>query len=72
MAQYKVLQKSFINGSIVEEGAIVEFDGTPHENLEPVKKAKKGAGAPDEAQQEQGAFGEQPDEAPAPEVPNGV
>jgi hypothetical protein len=27
MAQYRVLQKSFINGELHEEGALIEFDG---------------------------------------------
>lgn len=58
MAQYRVLQKSFVNNSLVEEGEIVEFDGEPGTNLEPLKKSKKGAGAPvdsgsDEQPQEQ-------------------
>lgn len=49
MAQYKVLAKSFINNSIVEEGAIVEYDGKPGTNLElieadkPAKAGKKGS-----------------------------
>lgn len=46
MAQYRVLQKSFINGELLEEGAIVEFDGEASDNLELVKKGKKGADAP--------------------------
>jgi hypothetical protein len=60
MAQYRVLTKSFINNSIQEEGAIVEYDGKPGSNLEliddgksePQKgKGKKGgvASAPDDA-----------------------
>jgi len=46
MPQYKVLAKSFINNSIVEEGEIVEYDGKPGSNLElidddkPKSKAK--------------------------------
>lgn len=59
MAQYRVLSKSFINNSIQEEGAIVEYDGKPGSNLELVEdkpepqkgKGKKGAvaSAPDDA-----------------------
>lgn len=59
MAQYRVLTKSFINNSVYEEGAIVEYDGKPGSNLELVKdesepqkgKGKKGAAAsaPDDA-----------------------
>ncbi len=45
MAQYTVLQKSFINDAIVEEGAIVEYDGEASDNLElipePVKTKKE-------------------------------
>lgn len=58
MAQYKVLAKSFINNTIVEEGAVVEYDGKPGTNLEliegdkPGKKGKKQDSAPvDEADQ---------------------
>jgi hypothetical protein len=40
MAQYKVLQKSFINNNIVEEGEIVEYDGKPGTNLEPMKSKR--------------------------------
>ena len=47
MAQYRVLQKSFINGQLLEEGAVVEFDGEASDNLELVKKSKKGASAPE-------------------------
>lgn len=47
MAQYRVLTKSFINGQLLEEGALVEFDGEVSENLELVKKSKKGATAPE-------------------------
>ena len=40
MATYKVLEKSFINNALQEEGAIIEYDGEPSENLELVSKAK--------------------------------
>lgn len=40
MAQYKVLQKSFINNNIVEEGEIIEYDGKPGTNLEPMKSRR--------------------------------
>ena len=40
--QYRVLQKSFLGGRIVEEGEVIEFDGEAHEsNLEPVKDKPK-------------------------------
>lgn len=34
MARYRVLQKSFINDAIAEEGDIVEYDGEVSGNLE--------------------------------------
>lgn len=47
MAQYKVLEKSFIGNSLVEAGAIVEYDGEPGPNLEAVGGKKgKGKAAP--------------------------
>lgn len=56
MAQYRVLTKSFINNSIVEEGEVIEFDGKPGSNLElvqdeakPAGKAKKSAAVPSDA-----------------------
>lgn len=59
MAQYRVLAKSFINNSIVEEGDVVEYDGKPGSNLELVQdeaapakgKAKKPAAVPADADQ---------------------
>lgn len=58
MPQYKVLAKSYINGSLVEEGAVVEYDGQPGKALELIEedKPKRGgrkAAAP--AQAEAGA-----------------
>lgn len=48
MAKYLVLEKSFINNGIREEGEIVEYDTRPGSNLklvedtkEDVKEAKK-------------------------------
>lgn len=47
MAQYRVLERSFIGNAIVEEGEIVEYDGEAAANLEPlVKKWKKVVAAP--------------------------
>ena len=46
MAKYRVLEKSFINNAVVEEGQVIEFDGEASSNLEliedekPAKKAK--------------------------------
>lgn len=45
MAKYKVLVKSFINNTIVEAGTVVEYDGKPGSNMEPVKEAKPDAKA---------------------------
>ena len=59
--KYRVLTKSFINNAIREEGDIVEYDGKPGSNLEPVgssdEKPAKGKGkaeapAGDEASQD--------------------
>lgn len=36
MPQYKVLEKSLIGNEIFEEGAIVDYDGYPSHNLEPL------------------------------------
>lgn len=47
MAQYRVLQKSFINNAIVEEGEIVEYDGKPSDNLELIKPVKTSKKAPE-------------------------
>ena len=40
MARYRVLQKSFIDNRIVEEGEIIDYDppeGGVAENLEPIR-----------------------------------
>ena len=52
MAKYTVLEKSFINGSLVEAGTVVEYDGEASGNLELVeeaapKKGKKAAAVED-------------------------
>jgi hypothetical protein len=36
MPKYRVLEKSFINNSIVDEGKIIDFDDKPGSNLEPI------------------------------------
>ena len=41
MPKYKVLQKSFLGNRLVEEGEVVDYDGEPSDNLEPVDKAAK-------------------------------
>lgn len=46
--RYRVLQKSFIGNSIVEEGEIVEYHGKPGSNLKRLDApAKKTATAPE-------------------------
>jgi hypothetical protein len=42
--KYRVLVRSFINNSIREEGEIVEYDGKPGSNLEPVGEDKPAKG----------------------------
>ena len=43
MAKYLVLDKSFINNSIVEADTEVEYDGEPSANLKPLDEAAKAA-----------------------------
>ena len=50
MAQFKVLQKSFIDNAIREEGDIVEYDGEPGSNLEPLAKPRRARAAADLAE----------------------
>lgn len=51
MAKFRVLQRSFINNNLVEEGAIVEFDGVPGANLEPMDAPAVEAAESPEAKQ---------------------
>ncbi|GAN88048.1 hypothetical protein LU298_11455 [Komagataeibacter intermedius] len=39
MAKYKVLTKSYIGGKVEEPGAIIQYDGNPGSNLEPLDAA---------------------------------
>lgn len=41
MKKYRVLVRSFIGGSLVEPGAVIEYDGKPGSNLELVKEEKR-------------------------------
>lgn len=41
MPQYRVLHTSFINNAIVQEGAVIDYDGEAGPNLELIK-GKKG------------------------------
>jgi hypothetical protein len=34
MPQYRVLQKSFINNQLLDEGAVIEYDGEASDNLQ--------------------------------------
>jgi len=47
MAKYRVKTKSFIGNGIVEEGAVIEYEGPPGDNLEaidePAKEAEQAA-----------------------------
>lgn len=43
MAQYRVLEKSYIVDRICEEGEVVEYGGVPGSNLEPVDADAKKA-----------------------------
>ncbi|HET8869799.1 MAG TPA: hypothetical protein VFM48_05100 [Aquabacterium sp.] len=69
MAKYRVLAKSFINNALVEEGTIVEYDGVPSDNLEPIDKPAEKAAAQSAAadieslaRQKVAAAGASPDE----------
>lgn len=41
MAKYRVLQTSFIDNNLVNEGVIIEYDGEASHNLELIKPGKK-------------------------------
>jgi hypothetical protein len=43
MAKYRVMEKSFINNALVEEGTEIEFDGEPGPNLQPLSKKRSAA-----------------------------
>lgn len=61
MARYRVLRQSFINNTLVEEGAEIEYDGKAGSTLEPLDKPKRGkkAEAEGETAEEPAAEGEQ-------------
>lgn len=40
MAKYRVMEKSYINNQLVEEGQVVDYDGEVSGNLEPIKQTK--------------------------------
>lgn len=43
MAKYRVITRSFIDNALREEGAIVDYDGIPASNLEPMDKEGEAA-----------------------------
>lgn len=43
MPKYRVLTKSFIGNSLVEEGTVVDYDGIPSDNLEAMDKPAEAA-----------------------------
>lgn len=43
MPQYRVTEKSFINNALREPGEVIDFDGIPGRNLEPMDKAAQKA-----------------------------
>jgi hypothetical protein len=47
MPKYRVLVKSFVNNGLVDEGAVIDYDGEPSSNLEaldkPAEQAAEGA-----------------------------
>jgi len=49
--RYRVLEKSFINGRICEEGDIVEYDGKAGKALEPIKDVPKAKGKKPEVEE---------------------
>lgn len=72
MPKFRVLTKSFIGNSLLEEGAIVDFDGVPGPNLEPLDAPAQTAAeqfaataAGDLARQKAAAAGAEPDAAAA-------
>lgn len=60
MAQYRVLQKSFIDSRLVEAGETVEYDGEASDNLELIKKATKRTAATTAAADEGDAAASEP------------
>jgi hypothetical protein len=69
MAKYRVLTQSFIDNRLVNEGDVIDHDGAPHDNLEPLDaegEAAKAAAATSDieaiARQKAAAIGANPDE----------
>lgn len=72
MAQYRVKEKSFIGNALRDEGDIVDYDGVPGANLEPMDKdankaakTANGASNDDIIRQHFAAQAGDPDLAPA-------
>lgn len=79
MPKYRVLEKSFINDGLVEEGTIVDFDGVPGPNLEAIDAEAEaavqeapapGVNANDIARQKMAAIGGNPDAIEAAKAAN--
>lgn len=53
MPRYRVLERSFINNSTFEPGAVIEYDGEVADNLELIEepKARRGKGSKVEAEE---------------------
>lgn len=69
MAKFRVLTQSFIDNRIVQEGEVIDYDGVPHDNLEPLdapaeKAAEQTKDADNEsiARQKAAAAGANPDD----------
>lgn len=68
MAKYRVKTLSFINNRLCNEGEVVDYDGIPSDNLEPMDAAGEAAAsktaaaaAEDIARQKAAAVGADPD-----------
>lgn len=49
--KYRVIEKSFINGGLAQEGDIVEYNGKPGSNLELIKDVPKAKGKKPEVEE---------------------
>ena len=52
MAQVRILTKSFVGNTIVEEGAVIEYDGEIGSNMELVEQPKQAKKSKAEAKDE--------------------
>lgn len=65
MAKYRVLEKSFINNALVDEGAIIDYDGEASANLELIEDVSDPAETPAPKQKAKAAKAAAGDENPA-------